>query len=563
MSLADLVARNYHRVYDDEVKTAIPAYMRAHDSIRAEDVLFIKRFTKVATTLLSRHPTTMDGLEEKLYQFLSEGVNKVKAGSNPLLSRNNQLKIAAHMEGHKGSVAAHIFDSTLDISWALKSYKNSEEAIRLDDERGYKGHRLGEMSAIAKRIYHFTGDVAWLEKAHNSQFEAADCFMVEKQVLAAKNLDRAKDTAEQLFFHTNDYSWLVKQYACGSRAADLFGKFSRFNDCASIYERMSDTAFRIFLDSNDETWKDNAIETMTLAKDAFALSSRSRARIGMERAERKLLVYQNHVADLESRTSAPIIAYSDDVAHCGGTKIEVMLHRSNRRNYFGNMKILDVNRDLIEVDIDVVLSENLAKIAVGEVPLTTIRFDAKYRGNTLFMTYLQDNGINVLDVHGTSQVETQDTNGPDNKSFEEHLVDSVQGRILQVYDPKTGKVTFPGMEESYSLNGRMTASTVGKLFDKNSSTVQAWKKSVNPLIRSREGMGIKVDDVLAVYLAGTTSLRTIADENIEQAFGIDSQTMQQRPDGYFSPSNGEMQKIVVYDVFRRTYDQALTRIGDM
>jgi hypothetical protein len=536
--------------------------MRAHDSIMAEDVVFIKRFTKVATNLLGRHPTAMDGLEEKLYQYLDEGVTKIKAGSNPLLSRNNQMKIAAHLEGHKGTVAAHIFDTTFDLSWALKSYKDSKEAIRLDDERGYKGYRLGEMSSIAKRIYHFTSDLAWLEKAHNNQFESADCFMAERQINAAKSLDRAKDSAEQLFFHTNDYSWLVKQYACGMRAAELFHGFSRFNDSAAIYERMSDTAFRIFLNSNEETWKNSAIEAMTQAKDCFGLSSSSKARIGIERAERKILVYKNHVMDLEGKTSAPLVGYSDDIAHHVGAKIEVMLHRSNQRNYFGNMKILDINRDLTEVDIDVVLNDNLARIAVGEVPLTTVRFDSEYRGNTLFLTYLQDSGLNILDVHSNSQVQSKGTNGSVSKSFEQHLVDSVQERILQVYDPQTGKVTFPGIEESYTLDDRMSTKEVGELFDKKARSVCLWKKSVNPLIKTRDGKGIKVDDVLAIYLTGTTVFKTIADEEIGRIFGIDDQIMGQQPN-YFSPTNGEMQKIVVYNVFRRTYDQALTRIGDM
>lgn len=134
-----------------ECKALVLKYISAHESVADENILFIKRLTKVASHILSSDPDSLDGLLERLYKFNIEGADMSKANGLDRYTQKNLLSMQSHFNSHAGSTSKEKFDRTGDVSWAEKWYDSEKLSAEISAEFDPKH---------SAHAYSFTGDAA-------------------------------------------------------------------------------------------------------------------------------------------------------------------------------------------------------------------------------------------------------------------------------------------------------------------------------------------------------------------------------------------------------------------
>ena len=149
--LSELLDKHYHGLYpgeDDEnalleetcslCKEKIIQYLETNQSIAHEDVLFIKKFTKVAKYILESEPDSFDGLLERFYMFHMEGIVKIQQGFACDLDEENLVIMKSHLHGHASDIALKIFNTVFNnedipfarkMYWGVEAYNNGVMAI--------------------------------------------------------------------------------------------------------------------------------------------------------------------------------------------------------------------------------------------------------------------------------------------------------------------------------------------------------------------------------------------------------------------------------------------------
>tara|TARA_Y100000310_G_scaffold171085_1_gene171240 strand:- start:6000 stop:7232 length:1233 start_codon:yes stop_codon:yes gene_type:complete len=406
-NLIQLLESNYDRIRDmKEVRDIIPGYLRQAETLNGNTIVFIKKFTKIASRLLKMEISEMAGLEEKLYGFYGEGIDKINADEDPHLSSNNRNSMLSHFHSHRASVAQTIFEQSSDIAWGKKSYAGYLESIKIEKTPEHRGFSWRSAAHVAKEIFNQTSERDWLTKAVEARIKSGDNLINVVQKRAAKEYDHAKDLFGLLFHHDKDVKYLERQFEVGIRAAELYNDFAQPDEASAIYERMGETAFQIFAMSKDDVWKQRAMENFETAKGIYPNTSRRNIRQIIHGLNKKIQRCNNQYNPKEDcDLPSGLITYTDLKNAFLGRQIELPLDRITGNEYFACTHLLNHNGNLEEVAIDIRIEDNFAKISTDDIPSGVLPSNIDKSNDTIYLTYQQNDTMEYISVLTQSTLE--------------------------------------------------------------------------------------------------------------------------------------------------------------
>lgn len=135
--LYSMLTKNYNeKQVSPECKIKTLEYVANHLSVEHQDVLFTKKLTKVAHSIMQSGSNGFEGFYDRLYDFSFQGVEKAAAlldeiNSNPdscfrdCFSENQLVVMKSHFYGYCGKFAMKNYFSnpgSENLDWLLKAY---------------------------------------------------------------------------------------------------------------------------------------------------------------------------------------------------------------------------------------------------------------------------------------------------------------------------------------------------------------------------------------------------------------------------------------------------------
>ncbi|MDP1695555.1 MAG: hypothetical protein Q8L29_01425 [archaeon] len=202
-------------------KKAVLNFIRQMKSLKDRDIIFIKKLTKVANHL--RKAGELNGLEEKLYQFNMEGVEKLMA-NHIGLDEKCILNLKSHLFSYAGNSARAIFENTGDILWAKRrydSYHTSAEIVR-DSDLKHSAHAYSFAGESALIIFKNINEISWVEKGYQAYRNSADIFLKFNPKNSAHVFSHAGNSAELIGVQNRDKLYILRAIECYSNFLNYF-----------------------------------------------------------------------------------------------------------------------------------------------------------------------------------------------------------------------------------------------------------------------------------------------------------------------------------------------------
>lgn len=262
--------------YDGEIslsekcKTAAVLYIRENETVAHEDVIFIKRLTKIASRILAEDSFSLDGLLTRLFEFNLQGIEKVEQGNMDGYSLNNIKSIHSHFYSHAANIAKYIFYNTDDIEWAKKWYDCSEKSAILSEEiyPEHSGNAYVFTGNAANILFEHTGDVMWAEKAYD-YFENVVFLLADIDLRKCGLTYMAAAIAAQTIFEkSKEIEWAERAFDCSKEAVFLFADFDSTRT-AYAYNIAGEMAKTIFNREGNIRWAKEWYESMINAGNFF------------------------------------------------------------------------------------------------------------------------------------------------------------------------------------------------------------------------------------------------------------------------------------------------------
>ena len=256
MELEALIRRNYDGLIEpEECREKVLEFIANTESVSDRDILFIKRFTKVAHHVHKSYPDSFNGLLERLYQFNMDGIILIHKGRVRGHNKDNLSSISSHLQAYAGDVARAIFEKTGDVSWAKREYDryrlSAEESLEFDLK--HSAHAYSFAADVAQAIFEKTGDVSWAEKWYDSRKLSAKISLNFNPKHSAYSDGFAGDAAKAIFEKTGDISWAKRWYDCYILSAERSLEFNPKHS-AHAYSFAADAAKAIFEKTGTIEW---------------------------------------------------------------------------------------------------------------------------------------------------------------------------------------------------------------------------------------------------------------------------------------------------------------------
>ncbi len=213
-TLEGLIEQEYHTGISTTCKDLVIGYISSTKSVSEEDIIFIKRLTKIGKRILVESPDRLDmELAERLYKFHLEGISKVQKGEVGEYASERIAKLLAHLHTHASDILMVIMrnssDDKRDISLLsdvynhltfaggiLKALNPEEAAIQYSvagDSANDAALLLGDKAGLKK--------LDWLKKAYHAKRLSAETTFEVNPVYSAHKHFQAGEAAKSIFLN--------------------------------------------------------------------------------------------------------------------------------------------------------------------------------------------------------------------------------------------------------------------------------------------------------------------------------------------------------------------------
>ena len=219
-----LLALNYARLTPDSGPCIdlIVEYVGITDSVSDRSVLFVNGLSKVASHI-SESTDRLNGLQAKLYQFNIEGVGIIRRGITRL-SQNNLISLESHFFSYAADAARAVFESTKDVSWAIKWYdarkKSADMARKIEPK--HSAHSYGFAGDAARAVFEATRNVSWAMRWYNAKRKSADMTRETDPKHSAYSYGFAGDAAKTVYYILHSRTWAKKAIKCYKNFIDYY-----------------------------------------------------------------------------------------------------------------------------------------------------------------------------------------------------------------------------------------------------------------------------------------------------------------------------------------------------
>ncbi len=209
--------KRYHQREDYE-KRATPGgkakiidFIASRDSVLDEEILSIKKLTKVASHLIADGSILSDGELEKIINFNMEGAEVCRSGDSEL-EPDNLKTMECHFNAHAGSIAKTLYAKTRKLIWAKKwyEYDRTSADIGIIVDTKHSAFMFSQAADAAMWIFKRTKDFTWAEKAYDCYLLSAE--QTESKKHCAHTYSHAGDVAKLIYSKTNDIIWAKRVY---------------------------------------------------------------------------------------------------------------------------------------------------------------------------------------------------------------------------------------------------------------------------------------------------------------------------------------------------------------
>jgi hypothetical protein len=162
--LERVVKRNYDQIVDGNCVDIILEYVRTHDDVEEEGVLFIRRLAKVCSHILRRSSRFNEDDLKRIYGFSLTGAEKTRK----MDEEERSIFREAHFLDHAGDVAMRRFKKSGEVGLCERAYEHRIESVRLIEESDTRGQTVFIRSFAgdaAVEMFKATGGRGWRQKA--------------------------------------------------------------------------------------------------------------------------------------------------------------------------------------------------------------------------------------------------------------------------------------------------------------------------------------------------------------------------------------------------------------
>ncbi|MAG20276.1 hypothetical protein CL618_02485 [archaeon] len=158
--LEGMLDENYDGIVDVSCIYPVIEYVRTHEDVEDEEVVFIKRLTKVCSHIIRRNKFNENDLK-RIYGFNLTGAEKIRR----IYEEKRRLVWASHFLGHAADAAINLFKKGGKSEWCEKAYKCREDSSKLSEDDAYISFCYGFMGESAEAMFEITGKDEWKNEA--------------------------------------------------------------------------------------------------------------------------------------------------------------------------------------------------------------------------------------------------------------------------------------------------------------------------------------------------------------------------------------------------------------
>ena len=263
-----LLEENYQNLNSDLCKKLVKEYVDEHESLKGENIFFIKKLSKVIHNILHTEPSFFRDDLEKLHRYNIEGVEVIRTLDGNEYEDKNLTSIASHFLGYAGEIAYQIYSKNQVEKWAVLCYENNRISARLLQHTNarYSAYTFGYAGSIAKTLYDETNDIRWLYRWYHAKLVSAKVAEDVDTKHASYCYSIAGKAAMQLFEikKKNLYGTLWHEHY--KKSAELaIGNNDKH--AAHAYSFAGNAAMKLFINTKETQWAVKWFECYVLSGD--------------------------------------------------------------------------------------------------------------------------------------------------------------------------------------------------------------------------------------------------------------------------------------------------------
>ncbi len=275
----ELLGESYYgKSVDERCKAQVLEFIAAHESVLGEDLLTIKRLTRVAHKICFSDLSLPDNIVEKLLLFNLEGITLINSDKKTEYEPSRLQTIESHLYAYAAEAAKALAYKTGELSWA-KQWHNLRMISATksgDSDPKHSAHSYSIGGQGAKSVFNAIKkeEVPWKEKVYwAKQWYEADMlsaiisegFDLKHSAHSYSNAADAAKAVYEVLDRTEgipleeQVDWAKKWYSSNISSATLIAGFNQ-KHAAHSYCWAAEAASHVFSKTKDPTWAIEAIE---------------------------------------------------------------------------------------------------------------------------------------------------------------------------------------------------------------------------------------------------------------------------------------------------------------
>lgn len=275
----ELLGESYYgKSVDERCKAQVLEFIAAHESVLGEDLLTIKRLTRVAHKICFSDLSLPDNIVEKLLLFNLEGITLINSDKKTEYEPSRLQTIESHLYAYAAEAAKVLAYKTGELSWA-KQWHNLRMISATksgDSDPKHSAHSYSIGGQGAKSVFNAIKkeDVPWKEKVYwTKQWYGA--YMLSAIISegfdlehSAHSYSNAADAAKAVYDILDEIEgisleekvdWAKKWYSSNKSSATLSMDFDQ-KHAAHSYYWAAEAASNVFSKTKNPTWAIESIE---------------------------------------------------------------------------------------------------------------------------------------------------------------------------------------------------------------------------------------------------------------------------------------------------------------